>query len=164
MKLPKIKIKLKVIKRVIGYYILAAIVSLSLLGVIIFIQYNLLILEAITLGAILLFIATYLYIRRKETPTVIRRVFYFSKGTYYVSAWIFFEELTSILFYEAGISFTNELVGFAIIFLLAIIPTIFIDLRLDSFVISQYKKGERRLKGDKDTRRSPESTLSENKA
>ena len=160
MKLPKIKIKLKVVKRVIGYYILAAIVSLGLLGIIIFIQYNLLILEAITVGVILLLITTYLYIRRKGTPTIIKRVFYFSKGTYYVSAWIFFEELFSMLFYEVNISFTNELVGFGIIFLLAIILTTFIDLRLDSFVISQYKKGERRLKGDKDTGRSPKSTLS----
>ncbi|MGQ4833591.1 MAG: hypothetical protein ACP6IS_06835 [Candidatus Asgardarchaeia archaeon] len=151
MKLPRIKIKIKIIKRVIGYYVFSAIFALGVLGALIFLKYGILESGIVILVLIIMLVALYFYTRNHQAPATIKRIFYISKGTYYVSAWLFFEELISIAFYQIGIQYSNKIVEYAIIFLIAVIITVFLDLRLDSFVIAKYKKSERRLKGDVNT-------------
>ncbi|MCD6515246.1 MAG: hypothetical protein ABGF52_08045 [Candidatus Asgardarchaeum sp.] len=126
----------------LAYLGLSSIVVI-ILSAIIFLKFNLVfvsfILLLITLG-----LWIYYHIHKSNlTPVISKNIFFSSKVIYYVSTWVIFEEIFSIGFLWTGLKFANYIVEYAIIFLLALIATVYIDITVDKHILGE----EIRIKG-----------------
>lgn len=126
----------------LAYLGLSSIVII-ILSAIVFLKFNLafmsFILLLITLG-----LWIYYHIHKSNlTPAISKNIFFSSKVIYYVSTWVIFEEIFSIGFLWIGLRFANYIVEYAIIFLLALIVTVYIDIMVDKHILGE----EIRIKG-----------------